>query len=90
MFAKLVSGMEGKMTNLRYLDISGNEISNKAADCLKSLMATLDKLAYLDVGRCNMQLYGLNQILDGCEITRQMQVLIIEQTVAATEAGKTA
>jgi hypothetical protein len=87
-FAKLVSGMEGKMTNLRYLDISGNEISNEVADCLKSLMATLDKLAYLDVGRCDMQLYGLNQILDGCEITRRMQVLIVERTVAATEAGK--
>jgi hypothetical protein len=87
-FTVLINGTSNKLPNLRYLDISGNKITNEAANGLLTFIGSHKKLVYLDVGRCDMELYGLNKILDGCEITRQVQVLNAERTIAATKAGK--
>jgi hypothetical protein len=62
-------------------------ISQEAASVLKDVICNHPKLVFLNVGHCEMDLHSLDLILDGCEVTRQMQSLVVESTVASSVEG---
>jgi hypothetical protein len=86
-FTNLVRGLVSSMSNLRYLNVARNGISQEAASVLKEVIRNHPKLVFLNVGHCEMDLHSLDLILDGCEVTRQMQSLVVESTVASSVEG---
>jgi hypothetical protein len=86
-FTHLVKGLVSNTNNLRYLDVAKNSISRLAAYTLKDVLCSHSKLVFLNVGFCQMDLESLNYILDGCEMTRQMQSLEAGSTVASSIGG---
>ena len=86
-FTILMREMVGGLPSLRYLDILGNNISREAAEVLKDLISNHPKLIYLDVSRCFMDMPSFDLVLDGCESTRQMQVLNVQLTIALSPNG---
>jgi len=86
--AKMIEKMQGKMPNLRYLSIRGNHISTYAANGLSAFIGEHKRMVYLDIAHCEMGLYELDKILDGCEMNGQMQVLDVGRTISATAEGK--
>jgi hypothetical protein len=86
-FMHLVRGLGTSMNNLRYLNVARNGISQEVASLLKEVLCNHPKLVFLNVGHCEMDLHSLDLILDGCEVTRQMQSLVVESTVATSVGG---
>jgi hypothetical protein len=86
-FTHLVRGLASSMNNLRYLNVARNSISQEVASVLKEVIRNHPKLVFLNVGHCEMDLHSLDLILDGCEITRQMQSMVVESTVASSVGG---
>jgi hypothetical protein len=87
-FSRFCGGIaSGFHPNLRYLSVSGNEISSWTAGDLKRFIIQSKKLIYLDIEECEMDMPTLNTILDGCEINGKMQVLCAGKTIATTEEG---
>jgi hypothetical protein len=83
----LVRGLVSNTNNLRYLDVAKNSISREAAYTLKDVLCGHSKLVFLNVGFCEMDLGSLDLILDGCEMTRQMQSLEAGSTIASNTEG---
>jgi hypothetical protein len=83
----LIRGLVSSMNNLRFLDVSKNKVSRQGASLLKEVLGNHPKLVFLNVGHCEMDLHSLDLILDGCEVTRQMQSLVVESTVASSVEG---
>jgi Ran GTPase-activating protein (RanGAP) involved in mRNA processing and transport len=75
------------MNNLQYLDVSKNNVLQEGASFLKDVICSHTKLVFLNMGHCEMDLDSLYLILDGCEVTRQMQSLVVESTVASSVGG---
>jgi hypothetical protein len=86
-FTHLVRGLVSSTNNLRYLDVAKNSISREAACTLKDVLCSHSKLVFLIVGFCEMDLGSLDLILDGCEVTRQMQLLEAGSTIASSTEG---
>jgi hypothetical protein len=70
------------------LDIGGRFISGYAADYLYNFICDHEKLIYLGLGGCDMDIDSLNTILDACQVTGKMQVMNLRRTIAASTAGK--
>jgi hypothetical protein len=86
-FVHLVRRLVSSFNNLRYLDVTKNYISRETASVLKDVLCNHSKLVFLNVSFCEMDLDSLNLILDGCEITRQMQSLEVGSTIASSTEG---
>jgi DNA-binding Lrp family transcriptional regulator len=86
-FTHLVRGLVSNTNNLRYLDVAKNSISRLAAYKLKDVLCSHSKLVFLNMGFCEMDLGSLDLILDGCEMTRQMQSLEAGSTIASSTEG---
>jgi hypothetical protein len=86
-FVHLIRRLVSNFNNLRYLDVAKNYISREAASALKDVVCNHSKLVFLNVSFCEMDLDSLNLILDGCEITRQMQSLEVRSTIASSTEG---
>jgi hypothetical protein len=86
-FSKLMDGLIGSLPNIRYFDIAGNKVSRDGGEKIKDVIIGHEKLVYLDIGMVLMDHDGFDLILDGCEISRRMQVIIVENTIACTNGG---
>jgi hypothetical protein len=86
-FAKLMNGLVDILPSVRYLDIASNQVSRDGGEKIKDLIIGHEKLVYLDIGSVVMDYDGLDLILDGCEISGRMQVIVVENTLACTDMG---
>jgi hypothetical protein len=86
-FAKLMNGLVDILPSIRYLDIASNQVSRDGGEKIKDLIIGHEKLVYLDIGSVVMDYDGLDLILDGCEISGRMQVIVVENTLACTDIG---
>jgi hypothetical protein len=87
MFTKLMNGLIDILPNIWYFDIAGNKVSRDGGEKIKDIIIGHKKLVYLDIGRVLMDQDGFDLILDGCEISRRMQVIVVENTIACTDEG---
>jgi hypothetical protein len=87
MFTKLMNGLIDILPNIWYIDVAGNKVSRDGGEKIKDIIIGHKKLVYLDIGRVLMDQDGFDLILDGCEISRRMQVIVVENTIACTDEG---
>jgi hypothetical protein len=87
MFTKLMNGLIDILPNIWYLDVARNRVSRDGREKIKDIIIAHKKLVYLDIGRVLMDHDGFDLILDGCEISRRMQVIVVENTIACTNEG---